>query len=164
MNGHLESYQHHGMVCEKCGKISPGRWHTFWYGRSHLQSADALSRTYRIQTGGSRSAYICERCTRKAIVLHPQLWFLVAAPLFVYFSLTIRYGRGAPLGTVMGWTLMMYFWLYLVSGPSKYHILEFWYGAGARQAIRAYKKGLKAQGYHLFWTPGQYEKRMSRKP
>jgi hypothetical protein len=148
--------------CGKCHKTTAGNFHTFWYGRSRLHSADALSRTYQIQADGSRSIWICNRCLWKSVFFHLQPWLLIGIPLFVFFSLTLQYVT-VPIGEFIGWTLILYVFLYFTCAHSKYHMFEFWMGAGSRQAIKSQKSILKKQGYHLFWTPGQYEKMRSRK-
>ncbi|MEE4194712.1 MAG: hypothetical protein V2J07_05915 [Anaerolineae bacterium] len=94
---------------------------------------------------------------------HLQPWLLIMIPLFVYYSLTLRY-VSVPVGEFVGWSLILYVFLYFTCAHSKYHMFEFLMGAGSRQAIRAQKKLLQEKGFHLFWTPGQYEKMKTRKP
>ena len=151
-----------GFKCEKCGATRHCTQYTFHYGNSKAHSHDSLSKTYRVTVGGSRAAWICDVCFWRSIVFHPMPWLLLITPFFVYFALSINYLH-VPLGNVLLFTLAMYFFYFITSAHSKYHLLEFWFGAGSRQAMKVYKRILKSQGYHLFWTPGVYEKIISRK-
>lgn len=162
MNSNTQ-HTHQAKTCEKCGKIAPGHFESFWYGTaSRPHSVDVFTKTYTVQVNGSRSAWICKRCTRRSMLFNLQPWLLVGIPLFVYFGLSIQYGHSALLGTVLGYSLLLYAVLYIASMGSSYHLLDFWFGAGSRQAIKTHKKALKKQGYNVFWTPGEHEKMMSR--
>lgn len=151
-------------TCEKCGKTGPGDMAYFWYGRaSRPRAIDVFTKVYTVQVKGSRSAWICTRCTRRSMIFHLQPWLLLGIPLFVYFGLSIQFGHSALLGTVLGYSLLLYAVLYLASMGSSHHLLEFWFGAGSRQAIKVHKKALKKQGYNAFWTPGENEKMRSNR-
>lgn len=164
MNNNKQQHTQQVRTCEKCGKTRPGHFASFWYGKaSRPHAIDVFTKVYTVKVNGSRSAWICERCTRRSMLFNLQPWLLVGIPLFVYFGLSIQYGHSALFGTVLGYSLILYTVLYIASQDSSYHLLEFWFGAGSRQAIKAHKKALKKQGHNVFWTPGCYEKMMKRK-
>jgi hypothetical protein len=96
------------------------------------------------------------------ILFHPIPWLLLGTPLVTYISLSLNYVH-VPLEYLAFYTLILYVGIYFFTAQSKYSLLEFYKGAGARQVKKVFKKRLKQQGYPLLWTPGEYEKMMSHR-
>ncbi|HQP09260.1 MAG TPA: hypothetical protein PLY85_09580 [Anaerolineaceae bacterium] len=151
-----------GSKCERCGKVSPCTRYTFYFGIGKRKTVDVFTRSYQVTVGGSRAAWICEACFWRSVIFHPMPWLLLFTPFIVTIAQSINYVQ-VPLGRVLILTLAMYAIYYLFSAHSKYHLLEFWYGAGSRQAMKVYKRILNGQGYNMFWTPGVYEKFTTKK-
>ena len=110
---------------------------------------------------GSRTAAICEVCFWRSVIFHPMPWLLLVTPFIVIITQSINYVH--PIGRILVFTLVMYAIYFIFSTDSKYYLLEFWHGAGSRQAIKVYKQILTRGGYNQFWTPGVYEKFTTRK-
>lgn len=151
-----------GSKCERCGRVSPCTHYTFYFGNGRRVAGDVFTKKYQVTVGGSRAAGICDACFWRSAIFHPMPWLLLLTPFIVIFAQSINYAQ-VPLGRVLILTLAMYAIYYLFSAHSKYHLLEFWYGAGSRQAMKVYKRILTGQGYNSFWTPGVYEKITAKK-
>ena len=151
-------------ICERCGKTELGDMHTFFYGRWTGSTRDALSKTSHYIVAGSVTSFICDRCRWRGVLSSLQVWIAVAGMVIVIYGIIDMYigkpefGRmmlSASLPVLLLCFLLIWFSGWIVGVEP----FDFWENAGAKQAIKAHRKALEAQGFNLFLTADQYKKR-----